>query len=177
MVTTRPLCTIYFDGQSVTLTESGTLDSQIILLQGKFPSKPDCNLIYDEGRRALDLCALVKDLGIGGIVHMNAGSNSEPSASSVVKRVQEISHAIVYAYLAYPFTISAGPLRSRNLLSRAVRPFIHQSWNNPNSQIPSCYYTIQSTLWSTGCALLNEISLSEGRSILYSYWVKAKALI
>ncbi|KAI0513224.1 hypothetical protein F5B22DRAFT_612738 [Xylaria bambusicola] len=70
---TRPLRVIYFDGQSATLTETGTLDSQMAILGGEVPSVPVYNHIYDEDQRALDLCALVDDLGIDGVVRMNAG--------------------------------------------------------------------------------------------------------
>lgn len=71
--TTRPLNIIYFDGQSATLTALGTLDSQISILQGRVPLYPDYDLIYDEDQRALDLCELVKKLGIDGVVRMDAG--------------------------------------------------------------------------------------------------------
>lgn len=73
LITTRPLKIIYFDGQSATLTETGTLDSQIALLHGEIPDNPHYKLIYDEDQRALDLCDLVKELGIDGVVRMNAG--------------------------------------------------------------------------------------------------------
>ena len=71
--TTRPLHVIYFDGQSATLTALGTLDSQISILQGHVPLYPEYDLVYDEDQRALDLCDLVKKLGIDGVVRMNAG--------------------------------------------------------------------------------------------------------
>lgn len=73
LVTTRSLKILYFDGQSATSTETGALDSQIALLQGEIPSVPTYNLIYDEEQRALDLCDLVRELGIDGVVRMNAG--------------------------------------------------------------------------------------------------------
>ncbi|KAK0642999.1 hypothetical protein B0T16DRAFT_512077 [Cercophora newfieldiana] len=71
--TTRPLNIIYFDGQSAALTPAGTLDSQLAMLGGTIPLYPSYDLVYDEDRRALDLCRLVADLGIDGVVRMNAG--------------------------------------------------------------------------------------------------------
>ncbi|KAM7219791.1 hypothetical protein V8F06_004825 [Rhypophila decipiens] len=71
--TTRPLNIIYFDGQAATLTALGTLDSQISILQGHVPLYPEYDLVYDEDQRALDLCDLVKKLGIDGLVRMDAG--------------------------------------------------------------------------------------------------------
>lgn len=71
--TTRPLNIIYFDGQSATLTTAGTLDSQMAVLQGHVPLHPSYDLVYDEDQRALDLCRLAADLGIDGVVRMNAG--------------------------------------------------------------------------------------------------------
>ncbi|KAM7191372.1 hypothetical protein V8F33_008975 [Rhypophila sp. PSN 637] len=62
--TTRPLNIIYLDGQAATLTALGTLDSQISILQGHVPLYPEYDLVYDEDQRALDLCDLVKKLGI-----------------------------------------------------------------------------------------------------------------
>ncbi|KAI1145270.1 hypothetical protein F4825DRAFT_467479 [Nemania diffusa] len=73
LTTTRPLRVIYFDGQSATLTETGTLDSQMAILGGEVPSIPTYNHIYDENQRALELCALVGELKIDGVVRMNAG--------------------------------------------------------------------------------------------------------
>ncbi|KAK4156178.1 hypothetical protein C8A00DRAFT_12870 [Chaetomidium leptoderma] len=71
--TTRPLNVIYFDGQSATLTPAGTLDSQMVVLQGNVPLYPSYNLVYDDHQRALDFCRLAADLGIDGMVRMNAG--------------------------------------------------------------------------------------------------------
>ncbi|KAK1833603.1 hypothetical protein QBC39DRAFT_400775 [Podospora conica] len=72
--TTRPLNIIYFDGQAATLTALGTLDSQMSILQGHVPLYPEYDLVYDEeDQRALDLCGLVKKLGIDGVVRMDAG--------------------------------------------------------------------------------------------------------
>jgi hypothetical protein len=71
--TARPLNVIYFDGQSATLTLAGTLDSQMAVLQGHVPLYPSYKLVYDEDQRALDLCRLGVDLGIDGVVGMNAG--------------------------------------------------------------------------------------------------------
>ncbi|KAI3338109.1 hypothetical protein F4824DRAFT_461164 [Ustulina deusta] len=70
---TRPLRVIYFDGQSATLTETGSLDSQMAILGGQVPGGPAYHHIYNESQRALDLCALVDDLGLDGVVRMNAG--------------------------------------------------------------------------------------------------------
>ncbi|KAL1843460.1 hypothetical protein VTJ49DRAFT_1570 [Mycothermus thermophilus] len=71
--TVRPLNIIYFDGQSAALTRAGTLDSQMAVLQGRVPLDPSYDLVYDEDQRALDLCRLTADLGIDGVVRMNAG--------------------------------------------------------------------------------------------------------
>ncbi|KAL0932833.1 uncharacterized protein CTRU02_211796 [Colletotrichum truncatum] len=71
--TTRTLNIIYLDGQSATLTPAGTLDSQMALLQGSVPKSPSYDLTYDDDQRAIDLCALVAELGIDGVVRMNAG--------------------------------------------------------------------------------------------------------
>ncbi|KAK3391261.1 hypothetical protein B0H63DRAFT_539983 [Podospora didyma] len=71
--TKRPLNIIYLDGQSATLTSLGTLNSQMALLQGKVPLYPKYNLTYDDDQRALDLCKLVAELGVDGVVRMNAG--------------------------------------------------------------------------------------------------------
>jgi hypothetical protein len=71
--TTHSLNIIYFDGQSATLNPEGTLDSQMAVLQGEVPLYPSYNLVYDDDQRALDLCQLVADLGVDGVVRMNAG--------------------------------------------------------------------------------------------------------
>nr|XP_036584434.1 uncharacterized protein CTRU02_05509 [Colletotrichum truncatum]KAF6793952.1 hypothetical protein CTRU02_05509 [Colletotrichum truncatum] len=71
--TTRTLNIIYFDGQSATLSPVGTLDSQMALLQGNVPKSPSYGLTYDDDQRALELCELVAELGIDGVVRMNAG--------------------------------------------------------------------------------------------------------
>ncbi|KAL0929626.1 uncharacterized protein CTRU02_215525 [Colletotrichum truncatum] len=71
--TTRALTIIYLDGQSASLTPVGTLDSQMALLQGNVPKSPSYDLTYDDDQRALDLCELVAELGIDGVVRMNAG--------------------------------------------------------------------------------------------------------
>ncbi|KAI0977169.1 hypothetical protein F4678DRAFT_4905 [Xylaria arbuscula] len=70
---TRPLRVIYFDGQSATLTETGSLDSQMAILGGQVPAIPTYNHIYDEDQRAVDLCALVDEVHLDGVVRMNAG--------------------------------------------------------------------------------------------------------
>ena len=71
--TTRPLNILYFDGQSATLTPAGTLDSQMAVLQGRVPVHPPYNLVYDDDQRARELCRLAGDLGLDGVVRMNAG--------------------------------------------------------------------------------------------------------
>ncbi|KAI0407465.1 hypothetical protein F4802DRAFT_611920 [Xylaria palmicola] len=43
------------------------------ILGTEMPSAPVYTHIYDESQRALELCALVDDLGIDGVVRMNAG--------------------------------------------------------------------------------------------------------
>ncbi|KAF2658698.1 hypothetical protein K491DRAFT_624459 [Lophiostoma macrostomum CBS 122681] len=73
MVTTRKLALVYFDGQSASLTALGTLDSQMALLQNEFVGNPSENVVYDEDQRALDMCALIQDLNLDGIIRMNAG--------------------------------------------------------------------------------------------------------
>lgn len=64
---------LHFDGQAAALTYWGTLDSQMILLQGGIPEDPSESLVFDEDRRALDLCDLIRDLDVDGIARMNAG--------------------------------------------------------------------------------------------------------
>jgi hypothetical protein len=71
--TSRALNVIYFDGQAATLSALGTLDSQMAVLQSHVPLYPEYDLVYDEDQRALDLCDLVADLGIDGVVRMDAG--------------------------------------------------------------------------------------------------------
>ncbi|KAI1158176.1 hypothetical protein F5B18DRAFT_665389 [Nemania serpens] len=73
LASTRPLRVVYFDGQSATLTETGALDSQMAILGRQVPEIPTYSHIYDEDQRALELCDLVNDLGIDGVVRMNAG--------------------------------------------------------------------------------------------------------
>ncbi|KPM37683.1 hypothetical protein AK830_g8893 [Neonectria ditissima] len=71
--TTRTLNILYFDGQAATLSTGGTLDSQMAVLQGRVPLYPSYDLVYDDDQRAECLCSLVDDLGIDGVVRMNAG--------------------------------------------------------------------------------------------------------
>ncbi|CAI7572245.1 unnamed protein product [Penicillium bialowiezense] len=73
MTTTKELRVIYFDGHSATLTATGTLDSQIAILKNHVPANPSEELIYDEGKRAEQLCTLASQLKIDGIMRMNAG--------------------------------------------------------------------------------------------------------
>ncbi|KAF2679862.1 hypothetical protein K458DRAFT_445555 [Lentithecium fluviatile CBS 122367] len=73
MMTTKRLNLIYIDGQSAALTTLGTLDSQMALLQNEVPDDPKENIVFNEGQRAIDLCALTKFLKIDGVVRMNAG--------------------------------------------------------------------------------------------------------
>lgn len=71
--TSHTLNIIYFDGQAATLSALGTLDSQMAVLHGHVPLYPKYDLVYDEDQRALDLCELVADIGVGGVVRMDAG--------------------------------------------------------------------------------------------------------
>ncbi|KAI4603140.1 hypothetical protein KJ359_005932 [Pestalotiopsis sp. 9143b] len=73
LATTRNLEILYFDGQSATLSDTGTLDAQIALTHGEVPPNFTYDLIYNEEQRALDLCKLIADLRIDGVVRMNAG--------------------------------------------------------------------------------------------------------
>lgn len=73
MITKRPLRVIYFDGQSASLTTTGSLDSQMAVLGLHVPIKPAYDHVYNETLRAHQLCDLVKELGIDGVVRMNAG--------------------------------------------------------------------------------------------------------
>jgi len=73
MITKKTLRVIYFDGQSASLTTTGSLDSQMAILGLHVPIKPAYNHVYNETLRADQLCDLVKELGIDGIVRMNAG--------------------------------------------------------------------------------------------------------
>ena len=72
MVTRKPLRVIYFDGQSASLTTTGSLDSQMAVLGLHVPINPGYNYVYNETLRAHQLCDLIKDLGIDGVVRMNA---------------------------------------------------------------------------------------------------------
>lgn len=71
--TSRARNIIYFSRQAATLSALGTLDSQTAVLQGHVPVYPKYDLVYDEDQRTLDLCELVADLGIDGVVRMDAG--------------------------------------------------------------------------------------------------------
>ena len=73
MVTKKPLRVIYFDGQSASLTTTGSLDSQMAVLGLHVPINPGYDYVYNETLRAHQLCGLIKDLGIDGVVRMNAG--------------------------------------------------------------------------------------------------------
>jgi hypothetical protein len=63
--TKRTLNIIYFNGQSATLTPEGHSTRKW--------RAPPYNAVYDDDQRALDLCELVADLGIDGVVRMDAG--------------------------------------------------------------------------------------------------------
>jgi hypothetical protein len=73
MTTTKPLKVLYFDGQAVSLTYWGMLDSQMALLQNGVLNVPSEQMVFDEDQRAVELCALVESLNIYGVVRMNAG--------------------------------------------------------------------------------------------------------
>ncbi|KAH4065893.1 hypothetical protein HBI46_055870 [Parastagonospora nodorum] len=73
MTTTRSLKVLHLVGQAAALTYRGTQDSQIVLLQGGISKDPSERLVFDEDQRALDLCNLIRDLGVDGIARMNAG--------------------------------------------------------------------------------------------------------
>lgn len=68
---TRLLKILYIDGMSAALTDTGTLDSQSILLHGKIDT--GWGSIWDEYKRAGELCAWAAPLGIEGFVRANAG--------------------------------------------------------------------------------------------------------
>lgn len=73
MTTTRELRAIYLDGHSATLTETGTLDSQMAILGNYIPENPYDDLTYNEDKRAVELCQLANQLNIDAVVRMNAG--------------------------------------------------------------------------------------------------------
>ncbi|KAL1841224.1 hypothetical protein VTJ49DRAFT_7292 [Mycothermus thermophilus] len=66
--TTAPLALLYIDGSSAGKTDMGTLDTQDLLLRGNRTA-----LVWDEGRRAKELCELVVSWGLHGILRMEAG--------------------------------------------------------------------------------------------------------
>ncbi|KAJ7106988.1 hypothetical protein C8R44DRAFT_637636 [Mycena epipterygia] len=66
LVATRPLKVLYFDGSSAAKMRDGTLDTQDLLIWGKF----DPARWWDERGRIDALCAWGKDLGIDGYVRM-----------------------------------------------------------------------------------------------------------
>lgn len=72
-ISTQELTLIYLDGQSASLTYTGTLDSQTALLRGHVESNPGDDFIYNETNRGRELCRWAKELGIDGFVRMNAG--------------------------------------------------------------------------------------------------------
>ena len=72
-MSTKDLSLVYFDGQSASLTSTGTLDSQTALLRGEIDKDPTDDFIYNERARGLELCQLADDLGVDGIMRMNAG--------------------------------------------------------------------------------------------------------
>ncbi|OCL06213.1 hypothetical protein AOQ84DRAFT_297419 [Glonium stellatum] len=73
MVTKKALRVIYFDGQSASLTTTGSLDSQMAALGLSVPINPSYNHVYNETLRAHQLCDLAHELRIDGVVRMNAG--------------------------------------------------------------------------------------------------------
>src|SRR6266498_1419098 len=72
-ITKSPLTLLYFDGQSASLTSTGSLDSQTALLQGEVFENSSDEFVYNERARAIELCAWAKKLKVDGIMRMNAG--------------------------------------------------------------------------------------------------------
>ncbi|KAL5322667.1 hypothetical protein ACEPPN_010642 [Leptodophora sp. 'Broadleaf-Isolate-01'] len=72
-IPSRPLSLLYFDGESATLTASGSLDSQTAVLRRHIELYPTDDFTFDEHARGQELCALAKDLKIDGFMRMNAG--------------------------------------------------------------------------------------------------------
>jgi hypothetical protein len=73
MMTKRPLKILYMDGSSAVLSETGTLDSQLVLLNHEILTDLMDPYIYNETARAKELCKFAGQLQIDGIVRMNAG--------------------------------------------------------------------------------------------------------
>ncbi|KAJ8071149.1 hypothetical protein OCU04_001489 [Sclerotinia nivalis] len=69
----RKLNLLYFDGESATLTASGSLDSQTALLRQHIELNPSDVFTNNETARGQELCDLAREFGIDGFVRMNAG--------------------------------------------------------------------------------------------------------
>lgn len=72
-IPSRPLNLLYFDGESATLTATGSLDSQTALLRHHIELNPSDEFTYNETARGQELCALAREFGIDGYMRMNAG--------------------------------------------------------------------------------------------------------
>lgn len=72
-VTSKSLDLLYFDGESATLTATGSLDSQTVLLCRHIELDPSDEFTYNETARGEELCALARELRIDGFLRMNAG--------------------------------------------------------------------------------------------------------
>ncbi|GBE89557.1 predicted protein [Sparassis crispa] len=70
----RPMKIVYFDGMSASLSGTGWLDTQEVLIAGKGQNgEPDSIVWWDEYTRADKLCKWAIPRGVEGIVRMNAG--------------------------------------------------------------------------------------------------------
>jgi len=80
---------LYFDGESATLTATGSLDSQTALLRHHIELDPSDEFTYNETARGQELCALAKELLIDGYMRMNA--SFEISACDIsLSGIQEV---------------------------------------------------------------------------------------
>ncbi|MCJ1238768.1 hypothetical protein MMC14_006759 [Varicellaria rhodocarpa] len=76
------------NGQSASLTTTGTLDSQTALLRGQIESNHSDDFIFNERVCGTELCAWAKEIGVDGIMRMNAGFETlicDFSASSLTE--------------------------------------------------------------------------------------------
>ncbi|TFY69901.1 hypothetical protein EVJ58_g137 [Rhodofomes roseus] len=74
--TLRPVKVIYFDGMSASLSDSGWLDSQEVILSGKGKgdnTPMEGGGVFGEDRRLRGLCKWARKFNVEGIVRMNAG--------------------------------------------------------------------------------------------------------
>jgi hypothetical protein len=72
-VTSKSLNLLYFDGESATLTATGSLDSQTVLLRRQIELDPSDEFTYNETARGEELCTLAQELRLDGFMRMNAG--------------------------------------------------------------------------------------------------------